>query len=1354
MSSESLTSFVTEIIDYAKKNPAIREVSYETVTQLVKNLPWKRWESAAQLRHYLLSEFCNQSLEQLTIEQVGLNVALKDYYYANNQELPSSSSGADSETKHDTGSLAVSSSVRKLVSSKYLPQLHTALFANLQHYPFQDKLHSTWTTLLLHLWRHHSFEKFAQFWKTNIDELLFGGILPHQDQNGQPTKSPTFAKKCVGFHLVSLILQILPEQYELKSVQPEYADSFSLLSTTPLSQVLTLIFQSRNFMRTFINHLSSKKHLLYHQCMLVRKRLLGLARTHPNEILPIVTCLEDASTGGHARFDQRTNTSTVITLLEGLDNSGIEAYVQKLVQLFIHANPAATGTEETEAMSDKASSKKKDKKSATSSPALSAMSAPSVDSADEFQRSLDSVRQFCIDQLFALARNHNLPQPTTQSGSWLHIVLQFFLYYGYFNTEAPSKSAPFPDSLTHPISEKIQLMMQDKLFSLLNDLLPHPPVIKRAEQKPKQDDEDVDMDNEDSTDEYNEASMSSYHSLFSSSGTNIPWPLRIHQDWTNWTSGKKSSSQLLVPLSKEEAEIRNKSPEFVNGLRDRYEKLLSHTKKAGTTTEEEKSQLAQFRSIQLLHLHLSLLLLKAEDRQFAAPLLTEIEEGMATLYDAPKSKSKSKKKVPDSTDQPAFINVLVDILLSLLIRPSNLFRDISRSVFTAFASTVNEEVLQELMEVLRKKEKAPGEEKDDEDEDSDNFPSEEDEEEEEEDDKGKNRKKGNVKESKKGNGAKPSKSNKLSKLDAEAAANAEKYKHLAAGSDDDDDDDEMLDSDGLNKLLDENDESGLANVAGAVDAYDAHLGAIVRLRNEKKLAGKELAQQSLHFKLRVADLVEVFIRTQTKKSLIFELYLPMLVAIDAARGQQDSKPLHQRLVALYKKMVTSKDHPAVTSELSAKIQELQTLLMQRAVKTADRETLHLLNLALMYLTKLIIPTEVKDQVAATSAAIDQTNSSSSSSKKSKSSVASSAHPAVSFVLSLYRNELIRYITVRRSLLNTKFFTDFFQRFPALSWSFVPLLSQLAQVPLPTELTKNTAAHTNEIGHAANPFLRNDCFLLLGGIFTQRHLLKGYDITTRLMNSLPDIQNAISSTVLAVTLPPSSTTLDEPDKLNKAKNDDEEEDDEDKDEDKDEESKEATDGKKEKLSKEERQRLRLRAKKKRREARRKEAARVLAAQNATPEAEEAKTAAAQTRHVHRLKNVLKFANQAALAFNPSDTSTPSPIYTSELAHALTSLPSSIATPLKGSLTTFLISAHVDRNKLKLQIDDSGKNSKSSKPIENKQSQKKTQMNGGDLKTKLTKKRSADSMTTTTTDAKKPKVANKSSPKPTPSPKLQH
>jgi hypothetical protein len=162
LSDEVLFNFVKEIIEHAKTHLPIREVSYEALVQLVKSMPWAQWQASSKVRRYIFGEIANQTLENLTIEQVGLALALKDYYKANGAELPSSShppptpaEGAEKESPQ-----LVSSSVRKMLHEKHLPQLHTALFASMAHYATSEKLHATWRAIISHLVRNQGVDKF------------------------------------------------------------------------------------------------------------------------------------------------------------------------------------------------------------------------------------------------------------------------------------------------------------------------------------------------------------------------------------------------------------------------------------------------------------------------------------------------------------------------------------------------------------------------------------------------------------------------------------------------------------------------------------------------------------------------------------------------------------------------------------------------------------------------------------------------------------------------------------------------------------------------------------------------------------------------------------------------------------------------------------------------------------------------------------------------------------------------------------------------------------------------------------------------------------------------------------------
>lgn len=75
----------------------------------------------------------------------------------------------------------------------------------------------------------------------------------------------------------------------------------------------------------------------------------------------------------------------------------------------------------------------------------------------------------------------------------------------------------------------------------------------------------------------------------------------------------------------------------------------------------------------------------------------------------------------------------------------------------------------------------------------------------------------------------------------------------------------------------------------------------------------DLNTQSLHFKLRVVDLLEIFIKRQGNHPLLITLFLPLVEAIRNNQSQ-DKLALHSRLTSLYQKLVSNKEILQIDSD--------------------------------------------------------------------------------------------------------------------------------------------------------------------------------------------------------------------------------------------------------------------------------------------------------------------------------------------------------------------------------------------------------------------------------------------------------
>jgi DNA polymerase phi len=100
------------------------------------------------------------------------------------------------------------------------------------------------------------------------------------------------------------------------------------------------------------------------------------------------------------------------------------------------------------------------------------------------------------------------------------------------------------------------------------------------------------------------------------------------------------------------------------------------------------------------------------------------------------------------------------------------------------------------------------------------------------------------------------------------------------------------------------------------DAMEAVDEALAEVFRERKLARADKKQKQeekkadIHFKLRVLDLLDIFIKKQSSSPLILDLILPLLSLIRNGQGHTDMTPLVNRAENLFRnKLCKTKEYP-------------------------------------------------------------------------------------------------------------------------------------------------------------------------------------------------------------------------------------------------------------------------------------------------------------------------------------------------------------------------------------------------------------------------------------------------------------
>uniref|UniRef100_A0A8C3J0T9 MYB binding protein 1a n=1 Tax=Chrysemys picta bellii TaxID=8478 RepID=A0A8C3J0T9_CHRPI len=378
---------------------------------------------------------------------------------------------------------------------------------------------------------------------------------------------------------------------------------------------------------------------------------------------------------------------------------------------------------------------------------------------------------------------------------------------------------------------------------------------------------------------------------------------------------------------------------------------------------------------------------------------------------------KSKKKQQPDDEEPEWVEVIVEILLSLLSQPSLLMRRVSKSVFGRICPYMSKKALHLILNVLDpeqdqdeesavvvmeetdKKKKTLLEDTNEEEsaDSSDDDSSEEDGEEDSEDENN-------------NEGVDENFRNQLMNvLQAGNALGGDK-------SDEDVDDETML-------ALDENVSALFAEQQKRIQAK----------KDEKEKMRKEKILRR-DFKIKVLDLIEVFLAKQPENPLVFDIIEPLLLVIERSMSSDSDKQeqdfLRKTADIFTNHLCRAKQYCRSVGDLQEDLHALLESLVKRASKHMDSALALYYFSASLYLFKVL-----KGNVARETA-----TPLSPSKKKRKNSEGSSAQTDqlsgtgildLKRVTMVYQEALSGFLTRRKSALTGSMFLDLFNRFPVM-----------------------------------------------------------------------------------------------------------------------------------------------------------------------------------------------------------------------------------------------------------------------------------------------------------------------------------
>ena len=422
-----------------------------------------------------------------------------------------------------------------------------------------------------------------------------------------------------------------------------------------------------------------------------------------------------------------------------------------------------------------------------------------------FEQGTDREKQlWSVNQLVFLWKSSSIAKDYSIS---LDILTFLFQYAFFVNKDAPQKSKSKKNKTTKLLAvtdEAVRSACSTQFFSVLAELEKAP--VSKASEVSHEDEKLVKKVEK----------------------QELCWALLIHHHATVLLEQYNP----VFKFTENQLEARQVMLESVSAL----QKLIELSK--------DVKQTKQYFAFLLLFCHIGLL-------QFS---LLDVADSTVSLMDLQKCFENAFMNKKKEEDAPEFINVLVDILVSLLAKNSSFLRDISSIVFSAFMESLRKETLSILMDVVvdKQDEDDSDDEEEEEDLDEDLIDQESD-------------------------LLNEDSENDRDNSDIEVDADEGALEVL----------EEVLNESEVKDLKEEDSENDeetieLFNNNLTLEQLEEHDGALIhmlQLRKNQHKNRRELKEQKNNFKLRVLQLVKDFIRKQQTNPLLLYLFVPICQAL-------------------------------------------------------------------------------------------------------------------------------------------------------------------------------------------------------------------------------------------------------------------------------------------------------------------------------------------------------------------------------------------------------------------------------------------------------------------------------------------
>ncbi|XP_053187924.1 myb-binding protein 1A-like protein [Scomber japonicus] len=592
------------------------------------------------------------------------------------------------------------------------------------------------------------------------------------------------------------------------------------------------------------------------------------------------------------------------------------------------------------------------------------------------ENSIFRLRKWIIARLSSIIDNHQVKKQE----DLIMDVARFVFFHAFFSTKKPTKDIPeTAGKLSVPLDDKTRGVLVNSFFGLLMSMH-HLPLIENSAE--------------------------------GAATVNQKRALGVTADGTMWIYHLVQYAQVLLSQPKHVQSSQSFSAEQRQAWDSMLESVESLKKKA------KKGQSAEWSAFQQLFLLVGMHLFKAPEE-----LVDVLKDLQSCMDKAQEKKVKKKKKKQEQEEEPEWVEVMVDILLSLLSQPSRHIRQVCRTVFSSICPHVTAAALTAILDVLDS-------EKDDE-EDSAVFVT---------DEIDKTQKKSEEDED--DEDMEVDKSDESDDEDEDADGEAMEAEEE---EEEDDDDDDELEEEGevdqnfrlelmkvlqqQNALAAEEDGSSDEDMDDeAMMELDKSLASLFSEQKKKALAKKDektkIQKEKMlvrDFKIKVLDLIEVFVARQAGSPLVLGLVEPLLSIIDKGMSsdshQQEQDFLRRAADIFRNQLCRSKVYCRTAGDRQGELHDLLDKLMTKTQKLSDSSVCLYYFSASLYVVKVLRgapPAETKEEP--TAAAID---------------LKFMGNVDVDRVSTIFRNALSSFMSRRKSPMTAQMFTDLFNRFPVL-----------------------------------------------------------------------------------------------------------------------------------------------------------------------------------------------------------------------------------------------------------------------------------------------------------------------------------